>query len=177
VIARGPENACRETIGTNSKRGVVKIKRSLRLSLRHVKYKFDNELKTLRDSPGVTATGTGQYSTHDFYFVLVALQWTLRFFDELSKLERHVWDTFVDGDRTTIALGAKGVIVPGCEACRKRIGTNSQYLRHLADDMLPAIFSGCAQRRELSAALASRHLPCCVASNPARFTLISSIWL
>jgi len=40
---------------------------------------------------------------------------------------------------TVIALGGKGVVVPGCEACHIRIGTNSQYLRHLADDVLPAI--------------------------------------
>jgi len=58
-----------------------------------------------------------------------------------AELARHVWGTFVDGDRTTIALGGKGVVVPGCEACHIRIGTNSQYLRHLADDVLPAILA------------------------------------
>ena len=41
--------------------------------------------------------------------------------------------------KATVALGGKGVVVPGCEACRKRFGTNSQYLRHLADDVLPLI--------------------------------------
>ena len=30
-------------------------------------------------------------------------------------------------------------MVPGCEVCRKRLNTNSQYLRHLADDVLPGI--------------------------------------
>ena len=55
-----------------------------------------------------------------------------------TELERHVWGTFVEG-KATVALGGTGVIVSGCEACRKRFGTNSQYLRHLADDVLPTI--------------------------------------
>jgi len=58
--------------------------------------------------------------------------------DAKAELERHVWGTFVDG-KATVALGGMGVVVSGCEACRKRCGTNSQYLRHLADDVLPAI--------------------------------------
>ena len=55
-----------------------------------------------------------------------------------AELERHVWGTFVEG-KATVALGGTGVVVSGCEACRKRFGTNSQYLRHLADDVLPAV--------------------------------------
>jgi hypothetical protein len=55
-----------------------------------------------------------------------------------AELERHVWGTFVEG-KASVALGGTGVIVAGCEACRKRFGTNSQYLRHLADDVLPGI--------------------------------------
>jgi hypothetical protein len=39
----------------------------------------------------------------------------------------------------TVALGGTGVVVSGREACRKRFGTDSQYLRHLADDFLPQI--------------------------------------
>ena len=58
--------------------------------------------------------------------------------DAKAELERHM-GTFIDGDKTTIALGGKGIIVGGCEACQKRIGTHSQYLRHLADDVLPGI--------------------------------------
>ena len=49
-----------------------------------------------------------------------------------AELERHVWGTFVEG-KASVALGGTGVVVSGCEACRKRFGTNSQYLRHLAD--------------------------------------------
>jgi hypothetical protein len=55
-----------------------------------------------------------------------------------AELERHVWGTFVEG-KASVALGGTGIIVSGCEACRKRLGTNSQYLRHLADDVLPII--------------------------------------
>ena len=55
-----------------------------------------------------------------------------------AELERHVWGMFVEG-KATVALGGTGVVVSGCEACRKRFGTNSRYLRHLADDVLPVI--------------------------------------
>jgi hypothetical protein len=64
-----------------------------------------------------------------------------------AELERHVWGTFVEG-KASVALGGTGVIVSGCEASRKRFGTNSQYLRYLADDVLPGLlkasFSPCA---------------------------------
>lgn len=40
----------------------------------------------------------------------------------------------------SVALGGTCVVVSGCEACRKRFCTHSQYLlRHLADDVLPGI--------------------------------------
>ena len=55
-----------------------------------------------------------------------------------AELERHVWGTFVEG-KATVAIGGTRVVVSGCEACRTRFGTNSQYLRHLADDVLPDI--------------------------------------
>ena len=58
-----------------------------------------------------------------------------------AELERHVWGTFVEG-KASVALGGTGVVISGCEACRKRFGTNSQYLRHLADDVLPGIIEG-----------------------------------
>ena len=55
-----------------------------------------------------------------------------------AELQRHLWDTFVDYP-PAVAEGGKGVVIPGCTACKKRINTNSQYLRHLADDVLPVI--------------------------------------
>jgi hypothetical protein len=44
--------------------------------------------------------------------------------------------------KSSVALGGSGVVVSGCEACRKRFGTNSRYLRHLADDVLLGIIEG-----------------------------------
>jgi hypothetical protein len=58
--------------------------------------------------------------------------------DAKAELERYVWGTFVEG-KATVALGGTGVVVSGREACRKRFGTDSQYLQHLADDFLPQI--------------------------------------
>jgi hypothetical protein len=58
-----------------------------------------------------------------------------------TELQQHVWGTFVE-QGLTIALGGQGIVTPGCEAWRKRINTNSQYLRHLADDVLPQIIEG-----------------------------------
>jgi len=55
-----------------------------------------------------------------------------------AESQRHTWGAFVD-DGLTIALGGQGIVTPGCEVCRKRINTNGQYLRHLAEDVLPDI--------------------------------------
>ena len=55
-----------------------------------------------------------------------------------AELQRHVWGTYVDKG-VSIALGGDGIVTPGCEACGKRINTNSQYLRHLAEDVLPGV--------------------------------------
>jgi len=35
-----------------------------------------------------------------------------------AEIERHTCGTFVDGD------SGKGVVVPGCEACRKQLQSN-----------------------------------------------------
>src|ERR1700752_3569798 len=56
-----------------------------------------------------------------------------------AELQRHVRGTYVDKG-VSVALGGNGIVVPGCEACRKRINTNSQYLRHLAEDVLPGFW-------------------------------------
>ena len=63
-----------------------------------------------------------------------------------AELQRHVWGTYIDKG-VSIALGGDGIITPGCEACRKRINTNSQYLRHLAEDVLPDILERVLTRR------------------------------
>jgi hypothetical protein len=55
-----------------------------------------------------------------------------------TEIMRHRWDTFVE-DPPSIAQGGKGVVVSGCPACKKRFGTNTQYLDHLADGVMPVI--------------------------------------
>jgi hypothetical protein len=55
-----------------------------------------------------------------------------------TELQRHTWGTFVSKG-VSVALGRSGIVVPGCEACCNRINTNGQYMRHLAEDVLPGI--------------------------------------
>jgi hypothetical protein len=56
------------------------------------------------------------------------------------ELSRHSWEHFVDNP-PSIAQGGKGVVVPGCPACQKRINTMSQFLDHLAEDAMPALIA------------------------------------
>ncbi len=51
---------------------------------------------------------------------------------------RHSWDTFVN-EPPSVDQGGKGIIITGCPRCRKRLNTIDQYMRHLADDVLPKI--------------------------------------
>ena len=55
-----------------------------------------------------------------------------------QEIRRHDFNYFVD-QPPSIAQGARGVVVPGCPACMKRINTMSQFLDHLADDVMPAL--------------------------------------
>ena len=48
------------------------------------------------------------------------------------------------------ALGRGGIVTSGCEACGKRINPNSQYLRHLAEDVLPGILARAIKPNEAS---------------------------
>jgi hypothetical protein len=49
------------------------------------------------------------------------------------KFAGHGLGTFVDEPK-----GGRGVVVPGCPACRKRFNTSHQFVDHLANDVLPA---------------------------------------
>jgi hypothetical protein len=53
-----------------------------------------------------------------------------------SELRRHSWDTFVD-QPPSIGRGGRGVVVVGCPACRKKLYTVSQFIEHLARDVIP----------------------------------------
>jgi hypothetical protein len=55
-----------------------------------------------------------------------------------AEMRRHTFDTFLD-EKPSMANGGKGVVIPGCPQCRKRINTMAQFLDHLADDVLPSL--------------------------------------
>jgi hypothetical protein len=61
--------------------------------------------------------------------------------DAKAELEGQVWGTFVER-KASVAVRGTGGVVSDCEAGRKRFGTRSSYLRHLADDVLPGIIEG-----------------------------------
>jgi hypothetical protein len=51
------------------------------------------------------------------------------------ELEKHDFSTFTQ----EVSGSAHGVTVPGCPRCRLRLYTVPQFVRHLADDVLPNI--------------------------------------
>jgi hypothetical protein len=55
-----------------------------------------------------------------------------------QEIQRHDFSHFVD-EPPSVAQGGKGVVVPGCPACKKRLSTTSQFLDHLTDDVLPLL--------------------------------------
>ncbi len=54
------------------------------------------------------------------------------------EIRRHDFSHFVD-EPPSIAEGGKGIVVPGCPTCKKRINTTSQFLDHLANDAIPPL--------------------------------------
>ena len=40
-----------------------------------------------------------------------------------------------------VSQGGKGVVVPGCPMCKKRINTMPQFLDHLAEAAMPALLN------------------------------------
>jgi hypothetical protein len=55
-----------------------------------------------------------------------------------QEIQRHDFSHFVENP-PSVAQGGKGVVVPGCPMCKKRINTMPQVLDHLADDVLPPL--------------------------------------
>jgi hypothetical protein len=55
-----------------------------------------------------------------------------------QEIRRHDFSCFVD-QPPSVAQSGKGVVVPGCPTCKKRINTMSQFLDHLAEDAMPAL--------------------------------------
>jgi hypothetical protein len=55
-----------------------------------------------------------------------------------QKIRRHDFNYFVH-EPPSIAQGGRGVVVPGCPACKKRINTMNQFLHHLTEDAMPVL--------------------------------------
>jgi len=64
-----------------------------------------------------------------------------------AELRKHDFSTFV-ANPPSIAEGGKGVVVPGCSHCRVRVSTISQFVEHLAVDVLPNIVDDAIGLRE-----------------------------
>jgi hypothetical protein len=58
-----------------------------------------------------------------------------------QEIRRHGFDYFID-EPPSIAQGGKGVVVPGCPVCRKRLQSMTQFVEHLAVDVLPRVIDG-----------------------------------
>lgn len=57
-----------------------------------------------------------------------------------EALCKHSMKTFVSNP-PSIAEGGNGVVVPGCPLCKVRLNTDSDFVRHLATDVLPQIIA------------------------------------
>jgi hypothetical protein len=51
---------------------------------------------------------------------------------------RHDFGTYVD-DPPGIGQGGRGIVVAGCPACKKRLQSMNEFLRHLAEDAMPTL--------------------------------------
>jgi hypothetical protein len=52
------------------------------------------------------------------------------------ELEKHRWNYFVHNP-IAMADGGKGVVVPGCPTCFKRLNTSSRLTDHICRDAVP----------------------------------------
>jgi hypothetical protein len=64
-----------------------------------------------------------------------------------QEIQRHDFNHFIENP-PSVAEGGKGVVVPGCPACMKRLNTMSQFLDHLAYDAMPALLDRLALKRD-----------------------------
>jgi hypothetical protein len=55
-----------------------------------------------------------------------------------QEIRSHDFSTFVD-EPPSIAQGGKGVVVPGCPACKKVFGTMPKFIDHITEDVLPKL--------------------------------------
>jgi hypothetical protein len=59
-----------------------------------------------------------------------------------EELRKHIWDTFTDES----ARGGKGIVRPGCPACRKMLNTSGQFPDHISQDVLPGVIEAAAKQ-------------------------------
>jgi hypothetical protein len=55
-----------------------------------------------------------------------------------TEIGRHDFSTFLDA-QPSMANKGPGIVTPGCPACRQRINTMSQFIRHINEDVLPPL--------------------------------------
>jgi hypothetical protein len=55
-----------------------------------------------------------------------------------SEIGRHDFSTFLT-EEPSMGDGGPGIVTAGCPACRKRINTMSQFIRHINEDVLPPL--------------------------------------
>jgi hypothetical protein len=57
-----------------------------------------------------------------------------------ADVYRNDFGTYVD-EPPSVAQGGKGVVVAGCPACKKRLQSMNQFIDHLANDVMLALFA------------------------------------
>jgi len=57
----------------------------------------------------------------------------------IQEIQRTIFSTFVD-EPPSVARGGGGV-VSRCPACKKKFGAMPQFMEHLANDVMPALFA------------------------------------
>jgi hypothetical protein len=67
------------------------------------------------------------------------------------EMERHRFDTYVE-DPPSLALGGRGVVVPGCSICKVRLSTVGQFVDHLTKSVVQAINEAARQPAETAEA-------------------------
>lgn len=62
-----------------------------------------------------------------------------------KEILRHDFGTYVDNP-PSIAQGGRGIVVAGCPACKKRLQSMNEFLRHLAEDAMPPLLDRLASK-------------------------------
>jgi hypothetical protein len=68
-----------------------------------------------------------------------------------QEIHRHDFSTFVD-EPPLLGQGGKGVVIPGCPLCKKRLNTVGQFLDHLANDAMPVLVNRLSAVKEADTA-------------------------